>query len=125
MPLFYKWRVIMLELVRESPTNIPQRVKELDPAVIVVYNDDRGMFELHHYSDGLLGRFEKVDAQMITFLNKTQKKFAKQIISEMKEHNAKLQDKNQWDDELRYKSKEIIKFYDHHPSCDKIEEIRW
>lgn len=84
-------------LITQDLFDISQRLKEIDGNYTLHFNAKKGKFELHGKEDVLLIVFpyDRIDARMITHARRTRVERSKELIHEMEEHNARLEESRQ------------------------------
>lgn len=123
-----------LILVENHVTDIPERLKEIDPDFFVMFNPKTQKYEihkrvLHGITLELNLPFDELDSRAIDYLLNTRD--VAKVHKEIEEHNAKLDEDRRKviDNETECKAKEIFDYAYHNESKEKPDEgaysTRW
>ena len=107
-----------LRVITDDVFGIARRIKEIDSRYFVVYNEAKKRYEVHSSENkgdtlSLVCPYESLDARVIKLVRATRRENAKQIFSDVEQHNEKIEkaESERQADESRYRAKELLEKY--------------
>lgn len=116
-----------LILVEDSVTDIPARVKKIDPGYFIMFNPMSQRFEVHHEEQDITFclslPFEELDQRTLDEIHRTKIENGKKIMDGMTSRNDYIERDMQRkrSDAISYHATEIHKYCIAHESVEKLD----